>query len=124
MPSNYDELLYSFKSLKTPSYNNGYNFKLYPLQYGSNYSIGFSKNITYKFFPFYSENFDYITYNIQTEQISNVSIFNCDNYLLCIFSPNENSKNTPIQRAYGSYSFSFKKMIHQIGHLLAKIKNY
>ena len=109
MPSNYDELLYSFKSLKTPSYNNGYNFKLYPLQYGSNYSIGFSKNITYKFFPFYSENFDYITYNIQTEQISNVSIFNCDNYPLCIFSPNENLKNTPIQRDYGSYSFSFKK---------------
>ena len=112
IPSNFNEIFYYIKSYN-PISNNGIidenSFNLYPLEYGLNYSISLRKGETIRFFPLYFTNFDYLTYNIKSEQINNISIFNCDNYPACILSPNKNSKNIPIQRAYGSYSFSFNK---------------
>ena len=79
------------------------NYKLHSLSYGLNYSFYLQQNESIRLFPLYFENFNYLTYHLKSEHINNVSIFNCDNYPLCTLSPNDNSKNTPIQRAYGSY---------------------
>ncbi len=114
IPSTFNELLYTMKSDRYyyPQSNNaiiGNNYKLHSLSYGLNYSFYLQQNESIRLFPLYFGNFNYLTYHLKSEHINNVSIFNCDNYPLCTLSPNDNSKNTPIQRAYGSYSFSFNK---------------
>ena len=114
IPSTFNELLYTMKSNRYyyPQSNNGIignNYKLHSLSYGLNYSFYLQQNESIRLFPLYFENFNYLTYHLKSEHINNVSIFNCDNYPLCTLSPNNNSQNTPIQRAYGSYSFSFHK---------------
>ena len=109
-----NELLYTLKINRYyyPQSSNGIvenNYKFHSLSYGLNYTFYLKENESVIFFPLYFENFNYLTYNLRSEQINNASIFNCDNYPLCISSTNNNSKNTPIQKAYGSYSFSFHK---------------
>ena len=114
IPSTFNELLYTMKSNRYyyPQSSNGIienNYKLHSLSYGLNYSFFLKQNESVRFFPLYFGNFNYLTYHLKSEHINNVSIFNCDNYPLCILSSNNNSKNTHIQRIYGSYSFSFHK---------------
>ena len=106
LPEGYNEALYSIKGTNS-NIKQTEHFKLYPLTYGYNYSFTVTIGTTFGFFPLNYENFEYLTYNILSYPTKgNVSVFNCDNYPLCLRRDDIKNIN-PIQGSSGSFSISF-----------------